>query len=346
MRIAQVAPLFEAIPPARYGGVERVVSTLTDELVRRGHDVVLFASGDSRTEATLVPVTEHALWRTINQQPNSKLARYQTLAMLSDVYRRADEFDVIHAHTDVYTLPFAGLTDRPTVLTLHGRLDLPDLAWLFTRLDSASLVSVSEAQRAPLAGLPLNWAGCVPNGIPMDTYAFWPEAGSYLVFLGRLAREKRPDLAVAVARATGLPLKIAGVVHSVDREYWHGEVEPMMAGADVEYVGEVDDRQKAKLLGGALATLFPSDWLEPFGLVLAESLACGTPVVALDRGAVREIVRDGVDGFVCADGAAMVEAVRSIARIDRATCRERALRFSGGRLAEDYEKVYLALSAR
>jgi glycosyltransferase involved in cell wall biosynthesis len=180
----------------------------------------------------------------------------------------------------------------------------------------------------------------------MDTYAFWPEAGSYLVFLGRLAREKRPDLAVAVACATGLPLKIAGVVHSVDREYWHGEVEPMMAGADVEYVGEVDDRQKAKLLGGALATLFPSDWLEPFGLVLAESLACGTPVVALDRGAVREIVRDGVDGFVCADGAAMVEAVRSIARIDRATCRERALRFSGGRLAEDYEKVYLALSAR
>lgn len=343
MRIAQVAPPFEAVPPQLYGGTERVISALTEELVRRGHDVTLFASGDSKTRARLVATNDRALWREPHLEQG--MGRFHILAMLSDVYRRAEEFDVIHAHTDEYTLPFARLTDTPTVITLHGRQDIARKVWLHARLRGPALVSVSLAQRAPLAGLDLHWAGCVPNGLPIDNYRFHPTAGHYLAFVGRITPDKRPDLAVEVARAAGLPLKVAAAVHSADRAYWETTIEPLFASHDVEFLGEVGDEAKSQLLGGALATLFPSDWPEPFGLVVVESLACGTPVIALDRGAIRELFRHGVHGFVCEDVASMIDAVRKVGDLDRAACRERATYFGPQRLADDYERIYLGLRA-
>ncbi|MFK3978760.1 glycosyltransferase family 4 protein [Micromonospora sp. NPDC050397] len=340
MKIAVLAPLSNPVPPEFYGGTERVVSTLTEELVRRGHDVTLFASGDSQTTARLVPVCEKGLWKVADQGAD-RLGRVEVLAMLSDVYSRADEFDVIHAHTDEeYTLPIAKLTRTPTVLTLHGRLDVNPHLWECARLQVTPLVSVSLAQRAPLSHLDLPWAGVVHNGISIERYQFSQDTGKYLVFVGRITPDKRPDLAVQVAREAGLPLKVAAAVHSVDREYWQNKIRPLFLANDVEFLGEIGDEEKPELFGGALATLFPSDWPEPFGLVMPESMACGTPVIALDRGAVREIIEPGAGGYICRDGAEMVQAVSAASRLDRAVCREQAFRFSAERLAVNYESVY------
>jgi glycosyltransferase involved in cell wall biosynthesis len=340
MRIAQVAPLVESIPPERYGGTERVISTLTEELVRRGHDVTLFASGDSRTEARLAPMSEQAFWRS-GPQLHPEIPRLHTMAMLSDVYRRADEFDVIHSHTSHYTFPFAQASGHTTVVTLHGLLNIDYVRWIHARLRGTPLVSVSMNQRTPLADLGVNWVGCVPSGIPIDSYKFNASpAGDYLVFVGRIAPYKGPHLAVEIARAAGLPLKVGAAIHPVEQQFWEEKIRPLFDENDVEFLGEVSDEQKSELFGGALATLFPSDWPEPFGLVIAESLACGTPVIALDRGAVRELINDGVHGFACPDVPSMVSAVARVADISREACRERALRFSPAQMAADYERIY------
>ncbi|MEV0156321.1 glycosyltransferase family 4 protein [Micromonospora sp. NPDC050686] len=342
LKIAMAAPLSTPVPPERYGGTERVVSVLTEELVRRGHDVTLFASGDSRTAARLVPVCEKALWKVADEGAE-RLLRVETLAMLSDIYRRAGDFDVIHAHTEEeFALAFARLTHTPTVLTLHDRLDLKPFLWSCERLQAAALVSVSMAQRLPVRHLDLPWFASVHNGIRVEKYPFFPEPGEYLAFVGRISPDKRPDLAVQVARETGLPLKVGAAVHSVDLEYWRDEINPLFRANDVEFLGEINDEEKAVLFGGALATLFPSDWPEPFGIVMPESMATGTPVIALDRGAAREVVEPGVSGFICQGVEEMIQAVGVVGQLDRALCRKQALRFSAERLADSYENVYHA----
>ncbi|MFK3978762.1 glycosyltransferase family 4 protein [Micromonospora sp. NPDC050397] len=342
MRIAHLAPLFLPIPPRLYGGAERVISLLVEEQVRRGHDVTLFASGDSVTGGRLVPVGRHALWHG-GEESNTALTSFLHTAMFSEAYQRADEFDIIHSHYDYYALPFARSTARPTVSTLYGRLDEEHLTDIYRRLSGPAFVSISRAQWAPLKDLGLHWAGCVPCAVPVTSYQYHPEPGKYLLFVGRIAPEKRPDLAVQVARAAGLPLKVSGVVHRPYRDYWDNEIRPLFESNDVEYVGEISDSEKSELYGGALATLFPSDWPEAFGLVMVESLACGTPVIALDRGAVREVIQDGVHGFIRADGRGMAAAVPRLREIDRSVCRQRSLDFTPERMALAYESIYSRL---
>lgn len=340
MHIAQIAPLYQPVPAKFYGSVERLISMLTEELVRRDHDVTLFASGDSVTTARLEPMNHNALWHPRDNWPDPTAARFQMLAMLSDVYSRADEFDVIHSHVDIYTLPFARLAACPTIITLYGRLDLDYLPAIYQRFPGARLVSISLAQRAPLAHLDLDWIGHVPGGIPIDSYRYYPEPGSYLAFVGRITPVKRPDLAVQVARDNGLPLKVAGVITPRDYSYWTDAIRPLFQENGVDFIGEISDEDKPEFYGAALATLFPSDWPESFGLVVLESLACGTPVVALDRGAIREIICDGVHGFICPDSDAMTQAVGRIGDIERAACRQRSLQFRSENMVRAYEEIY------
>ncbi len=335
MRIAQVAPLFEAVPPRQYGGTERVVSYLTEALVERGHDVTLFASGDSVTAARLVPSCPRSL--RLGAPGVDAVALH--LNMLLDVYRRADEFDVVHCHTDYLGLPLARYAETPTVLTLHGRLDLPEAHAVYRCAPSVAFVSVSDAQRAPLTGV--RWVRTIHHGLPPQLYRFQPTPGRYLAFVGRISPEKRPDAAIRIARAAGIPLKIAAKVDAADREYFDAVVRPLLAGPLVEFIGEVDDRGKQELLGGALALLFPVDWPEPFGLVLIEALACGTPVIARRRGSTPEVIRDGVTGFLCETEAEMVGAVARVDRLDRAACRaEFERRFTVDRMADAYLDAY------
>ncbi|WP_026369927.1 glycosyltransferase family 4 protein [Kallotenue papyrolyticum] len=340
MRIAQIAPMYESVPPSHYGGTERVVWSLTEELVRRGHDVTLFASGDSQTSARLVPTTPRSLRRQMSREEILEVSPWLHLAMLSDVLRDASAFDVIHSHVDHYTFPFTRLIATPIVTTLHGRLDIWMLKPILRCYPDAPLVSISRSQRAPLAELPLNWVGCVYNGIPLEHFPFRAQPGDYLVFLGRICPEKRPDWAVEVARRSGMPLKVAAKIDPVDQAYWRTEIEPLFRANQVEFLGEVNEQEKAALLGGAYATLFPIDWPEPFGLVMAESLACGTPVIAMRRGSVPEVLEDGVSGFICDSVAEMIAAVPRVAELDRATCRRRAERFSQAAMADGYEAVY------
>jgi glycosyltransferase involved in cell wall biosynthesis len=345
MRIAQVAPLMHPVPPPGYGGTERVIALLTEELIRRGHQVTLFAAGDSQTGATLVPMTPRALADPRSPKYSARRPRLELLAMLSDVYSRANEFDVIHSHAEEYTLPFARMVSQPTVMTMHSRLDRDELGWLFTRMPGVALVSVSMAQRAPLNGLPSPWAGCVPNGIAVHRYRLNPRPGSYLLFVGRICPDKRPDLAVRVARAVGLPLKVAATIHRVDQAYWADVVRPLFEQNNVEFLGEVREADKPDLYAGAFATLFPSDWPEPFGLVVLESLAAGTPVVALDRGAIRELLTDGVHGFIRPDAESMARALDAVDGLDRAECRAQAMRFGPAQLADGYERIYRRIAA-
>ncbi|HEX6290143.1 MAG TPA: glycosyltransferase family 4 protein [Herpetosiphonaceae bacterium] len=340
MRIAQIAPMYESVPPTHYGGTERVVWNLCEELVKRGHEVTLFASGDSDTSAMLHPTTPHSLRRHLTRDEMLNLSPYLHLSMLSHVYRRADDFDIIHSHVDHFAFPFARLVPTPTVTTLHGRLDLSILPPILRCYPHLPLVSISMAQRAPLRELPLNWVGCVPNGIPLDRFTFQPRPGDYLVFVGRICPEKRPDWAVEIARRVGMPLKVAAKVDPVDHQYWTVEIAPLFAANDVEYLGEIGEQAKADLLGGAYATLFPLAWPEPFGLVLIESMACGTPVIALRHGSVPEILRNGVSGFICDSLDEMVAAVRRVATLDRRLCRAEALRFTSKTMADSYEQVY------
>jgi glycosyltransferase involved in cell wall biosynthesis len=338
MRIAQVAPLYEAVPPKLYGGTERVVSLLTEELVRRGHEVTLFASGDSVTSARLAAVSERAL--RLDAASRDLLAA-DTIRQLDLVFGNARDFDIIHCHVDYLAYPFSGLVSTPSLHTVHGRLDLPYLTPIYRQFKHVPLVSISDAQRAPLADIGVTWAGTVHHGIAPERFKFEPTPGDYLAFLGRVSPEKQPDVAIEVAEQAGLPLRIAAKVDAADRAYFERVVAPLLDHPLIEFVGEIGDADKSAFLGGARALLFPIDWPEPFGLVMLEALACGTPIIARPCGSVPEIVRPGVNGFVASTVREMVDAVRRVPTLDRAECRrDFERRFSVARMVDGYETLY------
>ncbi len=340
MRIAQVAPLYESVPPRLYGGTERVVSYLTEELVAQGHEVTLFASGESQTSAELVPVCEQALRL-------SGRMRYDIAAhvyMLEELRRRAAEFDLIHFHTELIHVPLARALGRAHVTTLHGRIDLPELLPSYTHARDLPFVSISDAQRQPLGDA--EWVGTVHHGLPDGYLSVAAEPGSYLAFLGRISPEKGVDRAIDIAARAGRRLLIAAKLEDLDRAYYE-HIKPLLAQPHVEFIGEVDEAGKAKLLAGAEALLFPIDWPEPFGLVMVEAMFCGTPVVAFRRGSVPEIVDPGVTGFVVEDVGSAVSALDEVGRIDRRACAATARRrFSAGRMAADYLRLYEPLVTR
>jgi glycosyltransferase involved in cell wall biosynthesis len=335
MKIAQVAPLYESVPPKLYGGTERVVSWLTEELVRQGHQVTLFASGDSVTSARLVADTG----RSLRLDPDSVDTVAHHVRQLEHVFRLVHEFDLVHFHTDYMHFPLSRRQRIARVTTLHGRLDIPDLVPLYREFPDEPVVSISGSQRRPLPWI--GWVGTVYHGLPRALHAAGRGQGGYLAFMGRLSPEKAPDRAIDIARRAGLPLKIAAKLDDVDRAYFEAIVKPALDPAFVEWVGEIGEREKDEFLGGARALLFPIDWEEPFGLVLIEAMACGTPVIAFARGSVPEIVVDGVTGFIVED---VVSAVRAIARldtIDRRRCRQEfERRFTSDRMAADYLALY------
>lgn len=338
LRIAQVAPLHESVPPQLYGGTERIVCYLTEELVARGHDVTLFASGDSQTSARLIAGCPRAL-RLANCSDSLALH----LAMIEQVARRAREFDIVHFHVDYLHFPVSRRERYRHVTTLHGRLDLPEIRPMFTRFADLAVVSISDAQRAPLPYLA--WQATVYHGFPRDLYRFEPRPGDYLAFLGRISPEKRLDRAIEIARRTGYRLRVAAKIDRADHDYYSRHIAPLLRQPHVEFLGEIGERDKQELLGGALALLFPIDWPEPFGMVMAEALACGTPVVAYRGGSVAEVIDHGVTGFVCADLAQAISAVGRIHELSRATCRrvfER--RFTAERMASDYTAIYHRLA--
>lgn len=341
MRIAQVAPLYESVPPRLYGGTERVVSYLTEALVRLGHEVTLFASGDSRTQARLRAPCDRAL----RLDPTCQDSLAPHIRMLGQVYQRAHEFDIIHCHTDYLSLPLARFTLTPTVITLHGRLDIPELRPLYQEYSDVPLVSISDAQRNPLPEM--NWAATVYHGLPLELYpSFQPHPGAYLLFLGRIAPEKRPDSAIRVACQAKIPLRIAAKVDRADQEYFETTVRPLLNHPLIDFLGEVNDEQKRDLLSNARALLFPVDWPEPFGLVMIEALACGTPVITRRRGSIPEIIRDGQTGFICETEEEMVEAVHRIDTLERAACRRAFMdRFTVTHMTQRYVKIYEAICA-
>jgi glycosyltransferase involved in cell wall biosynthesis len=338
VRIAQVSPLFESVPPKLYGGTERVVSYLTEELVAMGHEVTLFASGDSCTSAELVPCTPRAL--RLDRDSIDDVAHH--VRMVEEVFRRAADFDVIHFHIDYLHLPLASRCGVPYLTTQHGRMDIPDLAPLYRTFPDAPLVSISDAQRAALPGG--NWLRTIYHGLPPDLFTFQPAQGKYLAFLGRLSREKRPDRAVDIARQLGMPLKIAAKLDKRDAAYYERHILPLLDDPMVEYVGEIGEQDKGRFLGEAAVLLFPIEWPEPFGLVMIEALACGTPVVAYNHGSVPEIMTNGVSGFVVDDTPAAVRATRRALALPRAGCRAYFdQRFLAARMAEDYMDLYRRL---
>ncbi|CAG9180141.1 glycosyltransferase family 4 protein [Cupriavidus pinatubonensis] len=340
MKIAQIAPLQESCPPRQYGGTERVVAYLTNELVRQGHDVTLFASGDSWTAARLVSCVPRAL-RT---DPSVHDWLPYHVMMLEDVRRQADDFDVLHFHTDMLHFPLVRSLASRTVTTLHGRLDLPDLRPFYATFPDMPLVSISREQRRPMP--PVNWLGNVYHGLPESLLSFHAvPRGGYLAFLGRIAREKRPDRAIEIAVRSGMPLKIAAKIDRADQAYWDAEIAPLVRRhRNVEYLGEIGDREKPRFLGNARALLFPIDWPEPFGLVMIESMACGTPVIAFSSGSVREVLDDGVTGFIVDSVDEAVAAVGRLGDIDRLDVRRAfSARFSAARMASDYVALYRRL---
>ena len=343
LRIAQVAPLYERVPPSLYGGTERVVAYLTDELVRRGHDVTLFASGDSETTAKLIAPVPIAL--RLSGEARDPLSAH--VIELSYVFEHADRFDIIHCHMDYPGFLVGRAVSTPVVHTLHGRLDLPYLRPVFEQFRDAQIVSISDAQRTPLRDLDLAWAGTVHHGLPLHRYAYSPEGGDYLAVLGRVAPEKRLDLAIAVALKLGVPLRVAAKVDVADRVYFEREIRPQLNDPLIDFIGEIGDAEKPAFLGGAMALLFPIDWPEPFGLVMIEAMACGTPVVARPCGSVPEVMRPGVTGFVSNTVEEMVDAVKRLDEIDRAECRQWVERqFSVERMTDDYERIYRAVLHR
>jgi glycosyltransferase involved in cell wall biosynthesis len=347
MHIAQIAPLFEDVPPRTYGGTERVIAALCDGLVARGHDVTLFATGGSRTDARLESVIAASLRERLEPPDMSDVGSHLHLRMLADVYQRASDFDVIHSHIDLTTLPFVESSVTPTVLTLHGRLDTTAVQRVLPMYPGVPLVSISDHQREAVEGLPVDWIATVPNGLDLGPYHRQPRGtGEYLAFVGRITGEKRPDIAVEVARRTGWPLRVAAKVDPTDVDYYHREIEPLFGSGDVEYLGELDEAAKPSFYAGAAATLFPSDWPEPFGLVMIESLAAGTPVIALRRGAVPEVLEDGISGFICDNADEMVEAVGRLGEIDPAACRRRAEHFGVDQMCARYEAVYESVLER
>jgi glycosyltransferase involved in cell wall biosynthesis len=341
MRIAQIAPLTESVPPRLYGGTERVVSFLTEQLVDMGHDVTLFASGDSVTRAELA-----AVWPTaLRFDPDLRDPIAPHLLMLEQVCRRSHEFDVLHCHLDYWPFSLFGRQSTPFLTTLHGRLDLRELRPIYDCFPEVPLVSISDAQRAPLPNA--NFVATVQHGLPRDLLAPRPVTPEYLAFLGRICPEKRPDRAIRIAREVGLKLKIAAKVDRVDEEYFRTTIRPMLDRRHVEMVGEINDADKADFLSGAIALLVPIDWPEPFGLVMIEAMACGTPVIAFNRGSVPEIIEHGVNGLIVNDMAEAIAAVPKAARMSRATVRRSfERRFTAQRMAEDYLAVYRGLVAR
>jgi glycosyltransferase involved in cell wall biosynthesis len=341
MRIAQVAPLWERVPPPAYGGIELVVGLLTDELVRRGHDVTLFASGDSISLAKLESVHPQAL------RLDSTVKEYGIYEMLqmSRVYEQASEFDIIHSHMGCSALPYGNLVKTPTVHTLHG-IFTPDNEKMFTHARSQPYVSISNAQREPR--LNLNCVATVYNGIDLSTYKFHekPQDPPYLAFLGRISPEKGTHVAIEIAKRSGWRLKMAGKVDVVDVKYFEEEIKPLIDGKQIEYLGEADHTQKNELIGGAVATLFPITWREPFGLVMVESMAAGTPVIAMELGSTSEVIAHGKTGFLCHNVDEFVEAIDKVGQLNRHTCREHVMNhFSVQRMTDGYEAVYQQILA-
>ncbi|HVI27275.1 glycosyltransferase family 4 protein [Hansschlegelia sp.] len=336
MKIAQIAPLAESVPPKLYGGTERIVSYLTEELVALGHDVTLFASGDSRTAARLVPCCDIAL--RLNPAVKDPLPYH--VIMMDEVRRRAHEFDILHFHCDFLHAPLVREFAQRTLTTLHGRLDLPDLPAFYSAFPELPLVSISDDQRRPLEHA--NFVATIHHGLPKDLLPFTPTSRGYLAFLGRISPEKRPDRAIEIATRAGRTLKIAAKIDEADRRYWDEVVAPLVrTHPNVEYVGEIDERKKVDFLGGADALLFPIDWPEPFGLVMIEAMACGTPVIAFEAGSVPEVVDDGLTGYVVGSIPEAVEAVRRAPELDRRAVRATfEERFSARRMALDYLELY------
>ena len=342
MRIAQIAPLTESVPPKLYGGTERIVHYLTEELVRQGHEVTLFASGDSKTSARLVAPVHRAL----RLDPTAHDPLPHAVLQLEQVRRRAREFDVLHFHVDLLHFPVFRELRQRTVTTLHGRLDRPDLQTFYAEFDDMPLVAISRNQRSYLTGA--HWIGTVHHGLPLDLLPLNEKPrGDYLAFIGRISPEKRPDRAIAIARRAGMRLKIAAKVDAADQEYFERWIEPLLASPHVEFIGEIGEDRKAEFLGNARALLFPVDWPEPFGLVMIEAMACGTPVIGWRCGSVSEVVEDGVTGFVVDSKIAAARAVERIDELDRRQVRRRfEERFSAERMARDYVRVYSALLGR
>lgn len=340
MRIAQVSPLYESVPPQTYGGTERVVSFLTEELVHAGHDVTLYASGDSRTAARLVPVTERAL----RLDPDSVDSLAHHVLMMERVMRDISAYDIVHYHIDYLHFPLSRRIHVPHVTTLHGRLDLKDLPPLYDEFQDMPVVSISDSQRAPLPQA--RWHSTVHHGLPRDLYRPSDTPDDYLLFIGRVSREKRVDRAIEVARRSGLKLRIAAKIDQADEVYFHEQIEPLFAEPFVEYLGEVGEAEKGALISGARALLFLIDWPEPFGLVMIEAMACGTPTIAWKAGSVTEILTDGLTGFIVRsvdEAAAAVGRLPSLSR--RSIRREFDERFTASRMAADYVAVYEDLIA-
>jgi glycosyltransferase involved in cell wall biosynthesis len=337
MRVALISPLFESVPPRMYGGTERVVYNLCRGLTESNHEVTVFASGDSSVEGRIVPVVEEAI-RLSRRRIHDPIA--YNLKMLAMVAERASEFDVIHNHHDYWMFPLSKMTNVPMLTTTHGRLDLPDTAEVYRAYRENCLVSISDAQRGPLADL--RWLRTVHHGLDITEFDFFPKPGKYLAFLGRVDRNKRPDLAIEIAKRSGVPLKIAAKIEGEEgREYYDRLVKPHVDGRFIEFVGEISEGEKSEFLGNALALCFPIDWPEPFGLVVIEALACGTPVLARPWGAVPELIQDGATGFVHADASVLASRVKDLAKISRKACRQWVQdRFSLKRMTEDYIHVY------
>lgn len=344
MRIAQVAPLCESVPPKRYGGTERVVSYLTEELVRLGHEVTLFASGDSQTNARLVPGCPRALWH----EPSCREELPHHIRLMELVFADVSRFDLIHFHCDAVQYPLLRRVACPSVTTLHGRLDLQDTKVMFEEYQEIPLVSISDNQRLPIPWA--NWQGTVHHGMPRDIHAFRERPGSYLAFLGRISPEKRLDRAIEIARLAGRKLKVAARIYKGERDYVKEKIEPLLQehASFVEFIGEVGGRDKDEFLGNAEALLFPIDWPEPFGLTMIESMACGTPTIAFRRGSVPELISEGTSGLIVDNMEEAVSAVAKVASMDRSACRDDfEARFTASRMAKDYVKLYQSiLSAR
>ncbi len=336
MKIAQVAPLFESVPPKLYGGTERVVYWLTEELVRQGHDVTLFASGDSKTHARLVAGAPRSLrlgnW-VISEIPHE-------IVQIEQVLQAASEFDIIHWHTDVMNFPYARRLETPNVNTLHGRLDIPDLIPFYHEYPDVPVVSISDAQRAPFPWI--NWQGTVYHGMPRDLLTPRYQRGQYLAFLGRISPEKGADAAIEIAKRTGMTLKIAAKISVPDQPYYEEVIKPLIEDAsNVEFIGEINEKEKEEFLSNAYALLFPIRWPEPFGIVMIESMACGTPIVAFPGGSVQEVMQDGKSGYIVRNVEQAVQAVEKIATLDRRRVRRVFEdRFTDRRMARDYVAIY------
>lgn len=341
MRIAQVAPLFESVPPKTYGGTERVVSWLTEELVRLGHEVTLFASADSMTTAELVPCCQESL--RLAAGCADQLAHH--FVMMEKVLARKDEFDLIHFHIDYLHYPLSTREGYIHVSTLHGRLDFPDLVPLYDAYPKVPVISISDAQREPL--LNLNWQGTVHHGLPPEMYKPSNKGSGYLAFLGRTSPEKGLDRAIEIAQRAGMPLKIAAKIDKTDLEYFETCIRPLLGASGIEFVGEIAYPEKNKFLADAAALLFPIGWPEPFGIVMIEAMACGTPVIAYPFGSVPEVIQDGLTGFIVSDIETAVAALEKIGRLDRKKIRKAfEQRFTAGRMTQEYLKIYNRLVSR